>query len=156
MVRHPLKRMESAYIEHLCTPGGQVFLSINDAVRRRPMIVDSSRYWEVFDAYRKQLGETSIKIIWFEDYVANPAAVFREVCRFLGIDDAVRPDFDRQNRNSRANSERRLAALNRQHVKIDTAWDRQTRQYVLDLIRDDTWRFLAHFDRQSDIWNDLF
>jgi Sulfotransferase family len=156
MVRHPLKRMESAYIEHLCTPGGQVFLSINDAVRRQPMIVDSSRYWEVFDAYRKQLGETRIKIVWFEDYVANPAAVFREVCRFLEIDDAAHPDFDRQNRNGRADAERRLAALNRQRVKIDVAWDSQTKQYVLDLIGDDTRRFLAHFGRQSDIWHDLF
>src|SRR5277367_2845210 len=48
MVRHPLQRMESAYVEHLATPGGLVFASINDAVKRLPMIVDSSRYWEVF------------------------------------------------------------------------------------------------------------
>jgi hypothetical protein len=156
MVRHPLERMESAYIEHLCTPGGQVFLSINDAVRRQPMIVDSSRYWEVFDAYRKRLGETRIKIVWFEDYVANPGAVFREVCRFLDIDDTVNPDFDRQELNSRANAEERLAALNRQNLKIDTEWDSQTKLYVLDLIRDDAWRFLTHFGRQSDIWDDLF
>src|SRR5277367_1155718 len=54
MVRHPLKRMESAYVEHLASPGGQVFLSINDAIRQQPMIVDSSRYWEVFDAYRQR------------------------------------------------------------------------------------------------------
>ena len=156
MVRHPLQRMESAYVQHLGTPGGVVLLSINDAVRRQPMIVDSSRYWEVFDAYRKQFGETRIKIVWFEDYVANPGAVFGDVCRFLDIDDAVQLDFDRQERNSRADAEKRLAAMNRQNLEIDTEWDSQTRQYVLDLIRDDTWRFLAHFGRQSDIWSDLF
>jgi hypothetical protein len=156
MVRHPLKRMESAYIEHLCTPGGQVFLSINDAVQRQPMIVDSSRYWEVFDAYRKNLGEARIKIVWFEDYVANPEPVFRDVCRFLDIDDAAPIDFGRQMLNSRASAEERLAALNRQNVRIDMDWDIRTRQHVLDLIRDDTRRFLAHFGRQSEMWNDLF
>jgi hypothetical protein len=82
MVRHPRKRMESAFIERLCSPQGLVFLSINDAVRRLPMIVDSSPYWEVFDAYRTKLGETRIEIVWFDDYAANPAPVFREVCRF--------------------------------------------------------------------------
>jgi hypothetical protein len=156
MVRHPLKRMESAYIEHLCTPGGQVFLSINDAVRRQPMIIDSSRYWEVFDAYRSNLGEAKIKIVWFEDYVANPGPVFGDVCRFLEIDDTVLPDFGRQELNSRANAARRLAALNRHDVSIDTEWDSETKQYVLDLIRDDTSRFLAHFGRQAEIWNDMF
>ena len=156
MVRHPLQRMESAYVEHMCTPGGQVFVSINDAVQRQPMIVDLSRYWEVFDAYRRNVGETRIKIVWFEDYVANPEAVFRDVCRFLDIDDSVPIDFERQRLNSRAQADERLAALNWQHIKIDTEWDGQARQYVLDLIRDDTARFLTHFGRQSEIWNDLF
>jgi hypothetical protein len=44
MVRHPLERMESAYVEQMCSPGTKVFSSINDAVRRQPMIIDSSRY----------------------------------------------------------------------------------------------------------------
>lgn len=156
MVRHPLKRMESAYIEHLCTPGGGLFPSINEAVRRQPMIVDSSRYWEVFDAYRKRFGESRIKIIWFEDYVANTEAVFRDVCRFLDIDATVCPDFGRQELNSRADAEKRMAALNRQHIKIDMEWDRQTRQHVVNLLREDNLRFLAHFGRKADIWGDLF
>jgi hypothetical protein len=154
MVRHPLRRMESAYIEHLCTPGDHVFLSVNDAVRRLPMIVDSSRYWEVFEAYRSKFGEARIKIVWFEDYVANTEAVFKDICRFLGIDDAVRLDFGRQWFNSRANAQRRMAKLNRQHIKIDTEWDSATRQYVADLISDDNRRFLAHFGRPADLWND--
>ena len=96
MVRHPLQRME-----HLGTAGGQVFTSINDAVKRQPMIVDSSRYWEVFDAYRHRFDESRIKIVWFEDYIANRTAVFQDVCRFLEIDDAVVPGSDRELTNSR-------------------------------------------------------
>jgi hypothetical protein len=105
--------MESAYIEHLCTPGRRVFTSINDAVRREPMIVDSSRYWEVFDAYRRQFGEQRIKIVWFEDYISNTEVVFRDVCRFLEIDCNVNPSINSQERNSRLDAPIRMAKLNR-------------------------------------------
>ena len=96
MVRHPLKRMESAYVEHLCTAVSHVFASVNDAVKRQPMIVDSSRYWEVFDAYRQKFDESKIKIVWFEEYTANTVAVFQDVCRFLEIDDTVVPDIEQR------------------------------------------------------------
>ena len=65
------------------------------------MIVDSSRYWEVFDAYRQKFDESKIKIVWFEEYIANTVAVFQDVCRFLGIDDSVVPNLERERPNSR-------------------------------------------------------
>jgi Sulfotransferase family len=155
MVRHPLKRMESAYIEHMCTPGSRVFTSINDAVRREPMIVDSSRYWEVFEAFRKQFGEQRIKIVWFEDYISNTEAVFRDVCRFLEIDCNINPSIDTQERNSRLDAPIRMAKLNRQNVKIDTEWDQRTKHYVVGQVRDDCQRFLKYFGRQPDFWDGL-
>jgi Sulfotransferase family len=155
MVRHPLKRMESAYIEHMCTRGNRVFTSINDAVRREPMIIDSSRHWEVFDAYRKQFSEPRIKIVWFEDYISNTEVVFRDVCRFLEIDCNVNPSVDSQERNSRLDAPIRMAKLNRHHITIDTEWDQRTKQYVVGLVRDDCLRFLKYFGRQADFWEDL-
>ncbi len=156
MVRHPLKRMESAYVEHLCSPAGQVFASVNDAVRRQPMIVDSSRYWEVFDAYREKFNESRIKIVWFEDYITNSGGVFREVCRFLEIDDSVIPDFGRERTNSRENASIRMARLGRSNVEVNTIWDMETRQWVMNQIREDNCRFLAHFGRPQDYWGNLF
>lgn len=156
MVRHPLKRMESAYIEHLCTPRGQIFRSVNEAVRRLPMIVDSSRYGEVFDAYRHRFGEFQIKVVWFEEYIANRTAVFQDVCRYLGISDIVRPDLSLESKNSRQNAETRLAGIGRSNVKIDTAWDEQTRKWTIDKIRDDNCHFLEKMGRQLNYWGDLF
>jgi hypothetical protein len=156
MVRHPLERMESAYVEHICTPGGQVFASINDAVRQQPMIVDSSRYGEVFDAYRQEFDELKIKIVWFEEYIANPIAVFQDACRFLEIDDTLIPDLARQRTNSRENASTRMARLGRGNVQVNTEWDGETRQRVIDQIRDDNCRFLAHFGRPKDFWGELF
>ncbi len=156
MVRHPLERMESAYVEHACTPAGQVFASINEAVRQQPMIVDSSRYWEVFDAYRQKFGEPGIKIIWFEEYTANTAAVFQEVCRFLGIDDTVVPDLERERTNSREEASARLAKLGRGNVTPNTTWDEEVRRWVIDQIRDDNCRFLDYFGRPRNYWGELF
>ena len=156
MVRHPLQRMESAYVEHLGTPGGMVFASINDAVKRQPMIVDSSRYWEVFDAYRQKFDESKIKIVWFEEYIANRTAVFQDVCRFLEIDDARVPGVDREKTNSRDNAANRMAQRGLSHVPVITKWDEETRNRIIDQIRDDNCRFLAHFGRPKNFWGDLF
>jgi hypothetical protein len=156
MVRHPLERMESAYVEHACTSVSQAFASVNDAVRRQPMIVDSSRYGEVFDAYRQKFEESRIKIVWFEEYTADTVAAFQDVCRFLEIDDSVVPDFERERTNSRENTAARLEKLGRSNVKINTTWDEETRRWVLDQIREDNSRFLSHFGRPQNYWGDLF
>jgi hypothetical protein len=156
MVRHPLKRMESAYIEHLCTPAGTGIASINDAIRRQPMIVDSSRYWEVFDAYRKEFDESRIKVVWFEEYIANRVAVFKDVCRFLEIADCVTPDFQHELTNSRELGYERMAKLGRTKDQVNTTWNEEARQWVINQIRDDNCRFLAHFGRPKNFWGDLF
>ena len=156
LVRHPLERMESAYVEHVCSPTSQVFTSVNDAVKRQPMIVDSSRYWEVFDAYRQKFGESRIKIVWFEEYIANPTAVFQDVCRFLEIDDSVVPFFEQERTNSRQNAAKRMARLGRSNVQLNTTWDEDTRQWVINQIRDDNLQFLAHFGRPPNHWGDIF
>lgn len=156
MVRHPLKRIESTYVEHLCTPGAPVFASLADAIRRQPMIVDSSRYWEVFDAYRKRFSESKIKIVWFEEYVADTIAVFQDVCRFLEIDDTVKPDLEQERANTREYTPMRLAQLGRSDIQVDTTWDEEVRRYVIDQLRDDNLRFLAYFNRPKDYWGDIF
>jgi len=156
MVRHPLERMESAYIEHLCTPKGRVFNSVSDAVKQLPMIVDSSRYWEVFDFYRQSFDESKIKVVWFEEYVTNTVAVFQDVCRFLEIDDRVIPDLACQRANSRQEASDRMTRLGRDSVQINTAWDEEARYRVINLIKEDNLRFLSHFSQPLDYWGDIF
>lgn len=144
MVRHPLERMESAFAEHRKTPRGAGLMDLNDAIRRQPMIVDSSRYWEVFDAYRQAFGEEVIKVIWFEDYVARTREVFHEVCGFLGIGDTFEPEWTRQDRNER------------DEAHAAPAWEPGLRRLVLDAIREDNLRFLDHFGKGRDHWGGLY
>ncbi len=156
MVRHPLERMESAYVEHVCTPMDKEFASINDAVQRQPMIVDSSRYWEVFDAYQQRFGEQSMKIVWFEEYTANTTGVFQDICHFLGIDDTFVPDLEKERTNSRDDVAQRLAGIGRSNLKINTVWDETVRQKIINEIREDNSRFLAHFGKPQDHWGGIF
>jgi hypothetical protein len=156
MVRHPLQRIESAYIEHLCNPAFKDLTSVNEAVRRLPMTVDSSRYWEVFNAYRQKFDESKIKIIWFEEYIPNRIEHFHDVCRFLGIDDTYVPDLGREMTNSRQQNFGRMEQLGRSPSNINTNWDPEIRKRVIDQIRDDNCKFLDHFGRPRNYWGDLF
>lgn len=157
MVRHPLERMVSAYVERLATPGVEhVFDSVNDAVRRQPMIIDSSRYWEVFEAYRRHFEERRIKIIWFEEFVKEPQSVFADVCGFLGIRTDIAVDLAAIRKNTRDNALDRMVRLERGGVSIETVWDERVRQWVIEQIRDDNTRFLDYFGRPRDYWGGMF
>jgi hypothetical protein len=156
-VRYPIERMESAYLEPIPNEGGMAFTSINDAIRRNPMIVDSSRYWEVFDAYRKAFGEDRIRIVWFEEYIANQKAVFQDVCQFLEIDDQCEPNLTVEGRNSREDAALRLARTSGDGgLPWNMVWEEDLRRQVIAQIHDDNLRFLAHFGRPANYWGDLF
>lgn len=157
MVRHPLERMVSAYVERLGSPGAaNVFSSINEAVQRQPMIIDSSRYWEVFDYYRHSFSEERIHIVWFEDFVRDTARVFGEVCRFLEIGDDHAIALPAEDRNSRDAALARGHQLGRGDVAVQADWDPAIRKWAVDQIAADNRQFLEHFDRPADYWKGLF
>jgi hypothetical protein len=54
-------------------------------------------------------GPELVKVILFDDFVANPGRVYRETLEFLGVDPDFRPDFDVVNRNKGVRSQRLLA-----------------------------------------------
>lgn len=158
MVRHPLERMESAYVQHLEAAGidGLLLTSISDAITRQPMIVDSSRYWEVFDAYRQYFPEEHIKIVWFDEYINNRSSVYQDICRFLGI--SYDPEFTsvEENTNDRSMVLDRINRLGRGDISINTTWDPKLRQQVIDTLRVDNLKFLQYFGKPVDYWGDIF
>jgi len=156
MVRNPVERMVSAYVERLGTPGeSQIFTSINDAVKKQPMVIDSSRYWEVFDYYRKHFDESRIKVIWFEEFVNNTDDIFKDVCRFLEIDDSVEINIKKDNQNSRDAAIQRMANLGRDNIKINTEWNKKTLKWVIKQIEDDNKQLLKYFKKSKNYWSCL-
>ena len=65
-VRHPLEQIVSAYLEYMAfVDAVHAYPSVNHAVRLEPVMIDSSRYWEVFDYYCRHFNEDRIKIVRF-------------------------------------------------------------------------------------------
>ena len=76
MIRHPLERIESAYADRILMPNINHRQSLSESIRQIPMMLDSSRYWEVFDAYRQVFPEKNIKVIWFVEFFQNQPKMF--------------------------------------------------------------------------------
>jgi len=151
-VRHPLDRMKSAYIEWMTTPGFQsIENSINKMVRSEPNIIESSRYWKNISIYRKYFSDHHIKIIWFDEYVADPDAVLEDIFKFMGVDPSIKIRYSHL---AIASSESRIKKmkLSGRPPHIDTTWNPTDRQWVIEQLGNDTRQFLEWCGRPTDYW----
>jgi hypothetical protein len=155
MVRHPIKRIESAYLERMSTPGNQREASINVTVKNQPMMINSSRYWEVFDAYRTVFGESNIKVVWFEEFIKDTTQEYAAICDFLQINRHTMNDADIKI-NSRDSVQQRIADLGQEYSDNELKWLPEVYQWTVDQLRDDNLRFLAHFNKPVHYWGELF
>lgn len=106
--------------------------------------------------FLRKFGEPQIKIVWFEEYVAQTTAVVQDDCQFLEISGKWFPGFNRLSINGRGPAPQRMARIGRSHIQVDTTWDEETRQWVLNQVRDDNCNFLSEMGRRKDYWGDLF
>lgn len=149
MVRHPLERISSAYIEQMTMLHNKNITSISEAIEKLPMMVDSSRYWETYTHYRKAFGKENIHVIWFEDYKNNHSNVFKETCSFLEIDTSFQPDLKKEATNSRNYAQQKINS----EIKINEKWDKKTLAKVKKLLKNDTEKFLLHFKKPLNYWS---
>ncbi len=156
MVRHPLERIESAYAERIMTPNVQHLESLGRTIRQIPMMVDSSRYWEVFDAYRQSFPEKNIMVVWFEEFINNQQQVFASICRFLGISESSEHAVQPHHSNSREAKAKTFESQGKSLDNYDTSWDGDSRNYVIDELRDDNLKLLRYFNKGDDYWGDIF
>ncbi len=61
-------------------------------------------YHDQVERYFETFGREQVHVIIFDDLVADQEKTFQEVCRFLGIDETYRPDFERRNPNTKVRS----------------------------------------------------
>lgn len=91
IARHPLRRMESAWL-HARRAGHRSFASFARTVERFPEYVDTSDFRWQLEPYAERFPGERIFVLFFEDLIADPAAVAARAFRFLGVDDAVAVD----------------------------------------------------------------
>ena len=60
---------------------------------------DMARFSQQIDRYFQRFGRDNVKVIIFDDFAANTAAVYRDVLEFLGVDSRFQTTFDIVNPN---------------------------------------------------------
>lgn len=76
----------------------------NEPDRRRPAFLDYrliSHFATQVERYHGLFGKDSVKVVLLEDIVADPAATFRDILSFLGVDISFQPEFKVHNETPR-------------------------------------------------------
>lgn len=92
ILRQPVDRAYSHYWQHWKKgwrmPEFSALLDDHPALRYLDYM---SRYEQHLERYRQALGADRVHLMLFDDLKAEPARVYRELCRFIGIDDTFQP-----------------------------------------------------------------
>jgi Sulfotransferase domain len=178
VVREPLERMQSHWVqwrvEGRIGPG-----PFARAVREVPALLDASLYWKQISAYRERYPDERIKVLFFEDFIARPEDVVREVFEFLGLDhDIALPDPTQARNPSRDHRmpmrsgrllgrirgypeirrrspmwlRRVVAPLLSTPFSEQPQWDEASRTWAIEHIAPDARRFLEFCRKPPDFW----
>lgn len=181
IVRHPLDRMRSHWMEDMQS-GGHAAMPFDRAVREQPHLTATSCYWQHLNRYRAYYPDERIYILFHDDLKRDAAGVFRSCFTYLGVDASVpvagvdRPVNAKEDLRAATGAlkaarrmghallgERALQKLPRSWKVMANKllgrdmepprWDDQTRRRVLDAIGPDVAAFLAHCGRPADFWD---
>lgn len=179
MVRHPLKRIVSAWVQNRVDMGDKISPTLEAAVREMPeRFVDQSLYWKNLSRYRAHYPDDRIFIGFMEDLSSDSGAFFSGLCNFLGIQPHdpgaalhVNPStgkrvpaglYTRLNRAAPVHLAKRIlpkemtrAVKNRllsrpaTEVRLPPALEAE----LADQLRPDARALLAHCGKPEDFWN---
>lgn len=180
MVRNPLPRLESLWIE-MRHHGMSIPASFAKTLRCCPEFIDSSLYSSQISQYRRRIGEQRLLVLFFEDFTADPEAQLRRCFEHLGVDPQVEIEGARDPRNVWQGKHqdgailaamRRVPIYNRLRDKVvpkswrraikrtlvrpiehRPQWDGPTHQWVVDRIGPDVAELLECYGKPSDYWS---
>ncbi len=179
IARDPLERMRSHWM-HLRSRAGRESRPFTEAVRSRPEYVDNSRYDHQLSFYRDHYGPDRLLVLLFEDYRRAPDATVRRCLEFIGADpdvvpaprESARHASDRGRVDTPATAVLRripgferlrdlapggLRSVLRQALKQPIGerpeFDRATRAWAIEQVRDDARAFLRRYGLREDAWD---
>lgn len=92
-LRNPADRAYSRYLGRL--RGARERCGLDEAMRSDSEYVLSSRYYDPLTRYLSRFGNRRVKVILFDDLVADRRAVVRDLFSFLDVDPGFEPDVAR-------------------------------------------------------------
>jgi hypothetical protein len=98
VVREPITRIASAWIQTRANKGDQIPPTLDRAVQELPdLFIGQSLYWQNLQRYRAVFPDSQIFVGFMEDMEADPQAFFARLCGFLGIEPVARIKRERVN-----------------------------------------------------------
>jgi len=109
LVRDPGERARSQHRHSLVTRPDTTALSFTSELARNPTYLTNGFYGRVLAGLEPLLADGRLRIVWFEDLVADPAAVVESICAEMGI--GSRPSEALLERRSNASGYVRSSAV---------------------------------------------
>ena len=179
MVRNPIDRMVSAWIQNRLDVGDTVPPSLDRCFLEQPdWILDESLYWRNISRYRRFFPDSQIFIGFLEDLHRDKIGVFGRLAEFLGV--TPMPPFKREHLNPSVGKDipsPLYSALNRmpfmanvkaclpQHLKQAVRrkfltqrisekphFTEAVRCQVVEALRGDTEQFLEYAGKPKGFW----
>ena len=178
LVRHPLKRMESHYVQLL--DNGLDVGSFSEAVRNGGRILESSKYFNILSIYKEYHRKENILVIFLEDLINNKEQCIKDVLYFIGADPSKSFDWDVRPQNTRGEKrtdrwpmhtlrrQRWYPLVNRMFSRklkgfikpvlrrklvVEVSWTADLLEEVRNRLRDDITQFLASQGKPEDYWS---
>ncbi len=85
IVRNPFDQIRSKWM-HMRV-AGMTAKDFRQSVLEDAHFIDSANYQLQLEQYRRFIPDRQIKVLFFEDYMQNPAEVLRDCFAFLGVDE---------------------------------------------------------------------
>lgn len=101
IVRNPIDRIISHYV-HAYNRGYETNPNINEAIFSNPIYTDISRYYYQISKYISVFGKNQVKLVFFDDYTANPQSIFDEIFDFIDVSN-ITVDIKKLNENKSFN-----------------------------------------------------
>lgn len=176
MVRNPLRRLESEYVQELAN--GLKPVPFKDAVFDWNLI-EGSLYEKNYRIFANGFSPENVHVIFFEDYLADKSGTVSALMRFLNIEDNPSVHASRQAKNTRdekivdpplMKALRRIRIFERfkhivpdniklmlkrqisRDIEADIVWDDALLAKVTPVIQEDARRFLERFGKPMEYW----
>jgi len=99
LIRNPLERLKSVWKQtlhsghwykqkykttiNLSVP--KMRLNLEHAIFNYPPFLDSCKYWQILNSYRKFFPDQQIKVVFFEDLIKKPYLIYNDFFEFLNL-----------------------------------------------------------------------
>jgi hypothetical protein len=180
MVRHPLRRIESAWRQLLSGGEANGFLGFEHTLYKTELLIDPSMYWKQLAEYRRYFADVQIRVGFFEEFIADERVALRACLSFLGVDpfidigpeddearnpsegkrqrlvvvDAVRalPPYERAKRFIPQSLKTLFTERVTRPIPITSPWTPESLDWTVRQVADDSAALLRHAGRSEDYW----